>query len=218
MANKICIIATSCDKIGDEPTGAWAEEVVAPYRLWQKHGYSVTIASIKGGKVPVDPTSMAAPHATKEAMKGLMESTPLADIKAADFDAFFLAGGHGTVGDFPNDANLIALLEAAAAAGKVIGSVCHGAEGLVNVKGPDGKPLVAGKRMTGFSDKEEVAAGKDKVVPFLLESKLREHGALFETAADLWAPHAVADHKLVTGQNPASSSAVAKLLAEALSS
>ncbi|KAG2423128.1 hypothetical protein HXX76_015513 [Chlamydomonas incerta] len=229
MTKKICIICTSCDKIGDpaEATGAWAEEIVAPYRVWQKHGYSVTISSIKGGEVPMDQASLEPPFLNKEvedflldddAMKGLMESTPLADIKAADFDAFFLAGGHGTVGDFPNDPNLIALLEAAAAAGKVISSVCHGAEGFVNVKGPDGKPLVAGKCVTCFTDKEEYAVVKEKLVPFLLEAKLREQGARFEAAKELWAPHVVADHKLVTGQNPASSAAVAKLVAEVLSS
>ncbi|KAG2423129.1 hypothetical protein HXX76_015514 [Chlamydomonas incerta] len=228
MTKKICIICTSCDAIGEpaEPTGAWAEEIVAPYRVWQKHGYSVTIASIKGGKVPLDQTSLAPPFTNKEveeflddeaAFAGLVASTPVADIKAADFDAFFLAGGHGTVGDFPNDPNLIALLEAAAAAGKVISSVCHGAEGFVNVKGPDGKPLVAGKCMTCFTDKEEYASGKDKLVPFLLESKLREEGAFFEAAKDLWAPHVVADKNLVTGQNPASSSAVAKRVVEVLS-
>ncbi|KAG2435440.1 hypothetical protein HYH02_011940 [Chlamydomonas schloesseri] len=229
MTKKVVIICTSADKIGDppEPTGCWAEEVVAPYRVWQKHGYSVTIASIKGGEVPMDEVSLAPPYATKEvedfllddeAMKGLMESTPLSAISAADYDAFFLAGGHGTVVDFPNDPTLIALLEAAAAAGKVISAVCHGPEGLVNVKGPDGKPLVAGKCLTCFSDKEEYAVAKEKLVPFLLESKLRELGARYESAKDNWAPHVVADHKLVTGQNPASSAGVAKLVVEVLSS
>ncbi|PNH12142.1 hypothetical protein TSOC_000939, partial [Tetrabaena socialis] len=131
-------------------------------------------------------------------MKNLLESVPLADVKADGFDAVFLPGGHGACFDMPDEPRLIALLEQFAASGKVVSAVCHGPMGLVNVKGPDGKPLVAGKKVTGFSDAEEYAVAKEKVVPFLLEARLRELGGLYESG-DKWAPFAVRDGKLVTG-------------------
>ncbi|GLC42464.1 hypothetical protein PLESTM_001336000 [Pleodorina starrii] len=228
MAKNILIVCTSCDKLGDtdEPTGCWAEEVVAPYYVWRKHGYNVTIASVKGGEVPMDDASLNPPFLTKEvedfllddeAVKGVMESVPLSGVKASDYDAVFLPGGHGTCWDFPDNADLISLVSEFVEAGKVVSAVCHGPMGLVNVKGKDGKPLVAGKKVTGFSDAEEYAVVKEKVVPFLLQSKLVELGAEYKCAEQKWEPFAVRDGSLVTGQNPSSSARVAELVVEALS-
>ncbi|EFJ45186.1 hypothetical protein VOLCADRAFT_106142 [Volvox carteri f. nagariensis] len=229
MAKNILIVCTSCDRLGDtdEPTGCWAEEVVAPYYIWKKHGYNVTIASVKGGEVPMDEASLNPPFLTKEveefllddaAMKGLMESLPLSQVTAAGYDAVFLPGGHGTCWDFPDNAELLALLSQFVEANKVVSAVCHGPMGLVNVKGPDGQPLVAGKKATCFSDAEEFAVAKEKLVPFLLETRLKELGAVFQSAPEKWAPFALRDGNLVTGQNPASSARVAELVVEALSS
>lgn len=223
---KVLILCTSCDKLGGDPTGCWMEEVVAPYNVFKQHGYDVTVASVAGGEIPFDEASLAPPAATKdvdafilddECMKLVTESVPLAGLKAADFDAVFLPGGHGVCGDFPDNKELIALVEEIAAAGKVVSAVCHGPMGLVNVKGPDGQPIVAGKKVTGFSDAEEYAVAKEKLVPFLLEAKLRELGGLYEKAAANWAEHAVRDGHLVTGQNPGSSKRTAELVVEALS-
>ncbi|GFR44827.1 hypothetical protein Agub_g6167, partial [Astrephomene gubernaculifera] len=228
MAKNILIVCTSWDKLGDtdEPTGCWAEEVVAPYHVFKRQGYNVVIASIKGGEIPMDDASLNPPYLTKEvedflldddAMKGVMESLPLSDVRAADFDAVFLPGGHGACWDFPDNAALQSLLGEFVAAGKVVAAVCHGPVGLVNIKGPDGQPLVAGKKVTGFSDAEEFAVAKEGVVPFLLEARLRQLGGRYEAAAEKWAPHAVRDGNLVTGQNPASSAATAQLVVQALS-
>ncbi|GLC69319.1 hypothetical protein PLESTF_000815300 [Pleodorina starrii] len=146
-----------------------------------------------------------------------MESVPLSGVKASDYDAVFLPGGHGTCWDFPDNADLISLVSEFVEAGKVVSAVCHGPMGLVNVKGKDGKPLVAGKKVTGFSDAEEYAVVKEKVVPFLLQSKLVELGAEYKCAEQKWEPFAVRDGSLVTGQNPSSSARVAELVVEALS-
>ncbi|GIL80962.1 hypothetical protein Vretimale_9332 [Volvox reticuliferus] len=227
MAKNILIVCTSWDKLGDtkEPTGCWAEEVIAPYYIWKKHGYNVTIASVKGGEVPMDEASLNPPYLTKEvedfllddeAMKGLMDSVPLSDVKGDDYDAVFLPGGHGTCWDFPDNAELIALLSHFVDYNKVISAVCHGPMGLVNVKGTDGQPLVAGKKVTCFSDAEEVAVAKENVVPFMLETRLKELGALYECGPEKWAPFALRDCNLVTGQNPASSARVADLVVDAL--
>ncbi|KAG2484722.1 hypothetical protein HYH03_016469 [Edaphochlamys debaryana] len=225
-AKRVLIMCTSANKLKDVDTGCWAEEVCAPFYIWKKHGITATIGSIKGGEVPMDDASLNPPFLTKEveefllddeAMKGLTESVPLADAKVADYDAIFLPGGHGCVADFPDNAALIKLVEEFAAAGKVVAAVCHGPNGLVNVKGPDGKPLVAGKKVTGFSNAEEYAVAKENLVPFMLEDKLKELGGKFEMAKEKWASHAVVDGKLATGQNPGSSIAVAELVAKLLS-
>lgn len=226
MARQILIVATSHDKLGDtkETTGCWAEEIMTPIHLFKEAGYAVTVASIKGGEIPMDEASLNAPFLTPvvekmllddEAMKLILESQTLEGLKADNFEAVYLPGGHGTCWDFPDNAGLISLVEAFAAQGKVIGAVCHGPMGLVNVKGPDGKPLVAGKKVTCFTDAEEYAVVKEKIVPFLLQARLKELGCEFSNAAN-WTEYAVTDGKLVTGQNPQSSHKVAELMLKAL--
>lgn len=116
--------------------------------------------------------------------------------------------------DGPTDPTLRALISAFAAAGKIVSAVCHGP---VAFSGPEvnGKPLVAGKRVTCFSDSEENTVGKSHLVPFLPESRLRELGGLYEKGED-WCPYVVVDGKLITGQNPQSSELIGKAIAEAL--
>jgi putative intracellular protease/amidase len=138
-----------------------------------------------------------------------------ADVDAADFDAVFFPGGHGTMWDLPNDAGVTRAVERAFAGGKLVASVCHGAAGLVTAKRADGQPVVQGKRVNSFTDAEEAAVGLTDVVPFLLESRLRELGGRFEGAAN-WQPFAIRDGQLITGQNPQSSALVAKALLAAL--
>lgn len=224
---KILIILTSHAIMGDtgRPTGVWFEELAAPYYQFIDSGAEVDIASIDGGKVPIDPHSMKAagenPASVERflndgmAMEKIRASAKITDVAIDGYAAVFLPGGHGTMWDLPNSHALADVLSKAWTAGKVVAAVCHGPAGLVNVKDADGKPIVAGRRVSAFSNAEEIGAGLDKVVPFLLESRLREIGALYESGPD-FKPFAVRDGKLVTGQNPASSEKAARLTLEAI--
>jgi len=197
---KILILTTSHNKMGDTEhlTGSWVEEVAAPYYILADAGVAVTIASVAGGVVPFDPNSQK-PDAVKAeaaqrfikdtAVKSALQTTPaLAALKPDDFDGIFLPGGHGVMWDLPENKILADWLKKYDADGKIIAAVCHGPAGLTGALGADGKPLVAGRRVTGFTNAEEKAVGLDHVVPFLLESRLRELGGMFESGGD-WQPH-----------------------------
>ncbi|KAH7290684.1 hypothetical protein KP509_30G059300 [Ceratopteris richardii] len=226
MAGKrVLFLCTSHAALGDtgKSTGVWAEEVAAPYYILKEAGCHIDIASIKGGKIPLDPESLEGnlndhTHSflkDHHGLKSKVESSLSIDEASEDYDAVFLPGGHGVCYDFPDNPALITLLEKFWAEGKVVASVCHGPVGFVNIKAPDGEYIVKGKKVTGFTNSEEDAVGKTAFVPFLLEDKLKERGAHFERAND-WNPYAVADGKLITGQNPMSSEKLAKLILEAL--
>jgi putative intracellular protease/amidase len=109
----------------------------------------------------------------------------------------------------------IKLIESFLAAGKTFALVCHAPGALRHVKTADGKPLVAGKTVTGFTDGEEADVGLTKVVPFLVEDELMGLGAIFSKVKN-WGVYTVTDGQLITGQNPASSGPVAKLLIDTL--
>jgi len=222
---RILIVATSHDKLGntDEPTGSWIEELAAPYYVFKDAGAHVVVASLKGGKIPFDPTSFTENFVTDyvkryqgdEELKHYVEhSLPIKDIPGS-FDALFVPGGHGIIYDGPNDKTFIALGNKFLAEGKVVSAVCHGPAGLVNFHNPDGTSIYKGKKVAGFTNAEEDAVQKTPYVPFLLEDKLKELGGLYESAPN-WQVKAVADGKLVTGQNPASSELVAELVLNAL--
>jgi putative intracellular protease/amidase len=225
--SKILFVTTSHTKMGatDHRTGSWVEEVAAPYYILTDAGVEVTIASIDGGVVPFDPNSEK-PDAVKadaaqrflqdNAVQAALKSTPaLADVDADGFDGVFLPGGHGVMWDLPENKALADLLQNYDSAGKVIAAVCHGPAGLVGARRADGQKLVAGRKVTGFTNQEEAAVGLTEVVPFLLESKLRELGGVFESGGD-WQPHAVRDGHLITGQNPMSSELVGEAILAAL--
>lgn len=222
-AIKILLIVTSHDRLGttQEPTGFWLEELAAPYQEFSAAGAQVDIASPRGGKAPADPRSVKEPSeasraflADPEAMKKLEHTLVLEEVKEP-YDAYFVVGGHGVMWDLAVHTPLQRLLASGYARGGVVAAVCHGPAALVGVKGSDGRPLVAGKRVAGFSNEEEVAAKLDKVVPFALETRLRELGGRYERGP-MWGSFAVRDGRLVTGQNPASSVAVAREVLAAL--
>ena len=219
---KILIVLTSHDQLGDTgtKTGFWLEEFAAPYYVFKDAGAAITLASPKGGQPPLDPKSDLSENLTEltkrfrtdsAAQAELVNTKKLADVSAADFDAVFYPGGHGPMWDMPDNPTSIALIEAFVKADKPVGAVCHAPAAFVNVRGKDGKYLVNGKRVTGFTNAEEKAEGLTEVVPFLLEDRLKERGALYSKGAD-WTPHVEVDGKLVTGQNPASSGPAAKEL------
>ncbi len=219
---KVLVVLTSHAALGDtgKQTGFWLEELAAPYYVFKDAGAAITLASPKGGQPPLDPKS-AAPdaqtdstrrfNADTEAQAALSATLRLADLDIADFDAVFYPGGHGPLWDLANDRASITLLEAASAAGKPIGAVCHAPGVLRDVKAPDGTALVKGKQVTGYSNSEEDAVGLTDVVPFLVEDMLKAKGGLYSRTAD-WGVHVVEDGQLVTGQNPASSAKAAEVL------
>ena len=219
---KILMVLTSHDQLGDtgEKTGFWLEEFAAPYYTLKDAGAQVVLASPKGGQPPIDPKSDAEDSQTeatkrfkadKDAQADLADTAVLSGVKDAGFDAVFFPGGHGPLWDLAEDADSIRLIEAFAASDRPVGAVCHAPAVFKNTKGADGKPLVNGKRVTGFTNTEEDAVQLTDVVPFLVEDMLKANGGLYEKSDD-WASFAITDGKLVTGQNPASSEAAAEQL------
>jgi putative intracellular protease/amidase len=219
---KILMVLTSHDKLGDtgKKTGFWLEEFAAPYYVFMDAGSEVTLASPKGGQPPLDPASDTADAQTeatkrfkndKAAQTALAHTAVLSTVSADGFDAIFYPGGHGPLWDLAEDAASIKLIETFAASDRPIGAVCHAPAALKHPKDADGKSLVLGKTVTGFTNSEEEGAGLTKVVPFLVEDMLKTSGGKYEKGAD-WAPFVVIDGKLVTGQNPASSEEAARKL------
>lgn len=215
----VLMLVTGADQMTNgKPTGLWLEEFAAPYLALQKAGYEIEVATPKGGAAPIDERSKPTPeqaNAWKEAEKRLSTTKPLSDIRAENFSAIFIPGGHGVMFDLADDAAAANLIQEFDTAGKPIAAVCHGPAALVKVVRKDGTPLVKGKTVAAFTDDEERAVKLDKDMPFLLETKLRELGAKIDKKEN-FAAHAVRDGNLITGQNPASSEATVKLLIEAL--
>lgn len=225
---KILIVLTSHDRLGDtgQKTGFWLEELVAPYYVFKDAGAEVVLASPQGGRPPLDPKSNEPGFQTDEtrrfeadaeAMSLLSNTAPLTSVTHEAFDSVFYPGGHGPLWDLAEDTASIRLIEATLEAGKPVALVCHAPGVLRHAKTPDGKPLVEGKDVTGFTNSEEAAVGLTEVVPFLVEDELKRNGGTFSKADD-WAPYVVADGLLITGQNPASSGPAAKRLLEQLTS
>jgi putative intracellular protease/amidase len=223
---RILIVTTSNARLGDggKPTGLWLEELATPYFVLRDAGVDITLTSIRGGEIPLDPRSVEGDDVPASAQRFLADGTlraairdslPVEAMRGEDFDAVFLPGGHGTMWDLPDSVRLARLVGEADAAGRIVSAVCHGPAGLVAARRADGRPLVEGRKVTAFTNAEEDAVGLRDAVPFLLETRLRELGARFESAP-VFQPHAVRDGALITGQNPASSGPVAKLVVEAL--
>jgi putative intracellular protease/amidase len=222
---KIVMVLTSHDQLGKtgHKTGLWLEEFAAPYYVFRDAGVELTLASPKGGQPPIDPKSdlpenqtpaMARFKGDDVAKKALANTIKLADVRAADYDTVFYPGGHGPMWDLAESPVSIALLEAFYLSGKPIALVCHAPGALRHVVS-GGAPLVKGKRVTGFTNEEEVAVQLTKVVPFLVEDELKRLGAKFEKVAN-WQPFSIVDGRLVTGQNPASSERTAENLLQLL--
>ncbi|MCG8707439.1 type 1 glutamine amidotransferase domain-containing protein [Brenneria sp. 4F2] len=222
----ILIVLTSHDRLGDtgKKTGFWLEEFAAPYYVFKDAGAQITLASPAGGQPPLDPKSDEPDAQTAatdrfrhdpQAQDALAHTDKLSALNPADFDAVFYSGGHGPLWDLATDAASIRLIETFDRADKPLGLVCHAPGALRNAKSADGQPLVKGRKVTGFSNSEEDAVQLSDVVPFLIEDEFKRLGGHYEKGAD-WHPHVVIDGHLVTGQNPASSEAVAAALLKQL--
>jgi putative intracellular protease/amidase len=220
MASRnILLIATSHDALGEtgNKTGFWYEELAAPYYVFHDAGFTPVIVSPKGGRPPVDPRSEAPDFRTPSverfsadgAAQSMLENSVTPEEAPADPAALFLVGGHGTMWDFPDWPGLAQLLHNAQAGGKPIGAVCHGVAGLLCYQTDGRHPLVADRKLTGFTNNEEAAVGLTDVVPFLLQDRLTEAGAAFSEGA-AFSKHVAKDGLLVTGQNPSSSQRAAE--------
>ena len=218
---KILMVLTSHDQLGNtgRKTGFWLEEFAAPYFVFRDAGVQLTLASPKGGQPPVDPKSdepenqtsaMARFKQDKTAQNDLAHTSKLADMKSDDFDTIFYVGGHGPMWDIAESADSIALIESFYNSGKPVALVCH-SPGVLHRVTYKGAPLVKGKHVTGFTNGEEEQVQLTHVVPFLVEDELLRLGAIFEKVAN-WQPFSVVDGRLITGQNPASSTLAAQNL------
>ena len=218
----ILMVLTSHDQLGDtgKKTGFWLEEFAAPYYVFMDAGAKVTLASPKGGQPPLDPKSDepdAQTDATRrfkadpDAQRALAHTAKLADVHAADCDAVFYPGGHGPLWDLAQDPHSLRLIQQMLQADKTVAAVCHAPGVLWRAKAADGASVVKGRRVTGFTNSEEDAAGLTQAVPFLVQDMLVESGGVYSKGAD-WQPHVVTDGALITGQNPASSALAARAL------
>jgi putative intracellular protease/amidase len=208
-------------------TGFWAEELIAPMRVFADAGVDVTIASPGGVRPTVDEGSLSAEvvggedeaaelRVALEALDDLLAApVPLADISADDYDGVFIPGGHGPMEDLAVSEELGRLLVSMVDDGRIIGAVCHGPAALLSAMRPDGSWAFAGRELSGFTNEEETQAGLADRAPWLLEDRMRQAGGLMSTGP-AWQPYSVVDDNVVTGQNPASSTEVAQKTVEAL--
>ena len=206
------VVCTSHNKMGEKDTGAFGSEFTVPYYAFINAGLEVELASIKGGAIPLQPWSWTWPLVTaddrrfmadEEAMRKFKNSKPINEVNPSEYDVVFMAGGWGAAYDLAQSDELAAVITKANAEGKILGSVCHGALGLVNAKGSDGQLLVKGRRITGVTN-DQINAFGIAITPKHPETELREAGAIYEAQhawRDYFATHTTIDGNLVTGQN-----------------
>lgn len=224
---KILIVVTSVNMYdsGKLETGLWLSELTHIYHLAKEQGYDITIASTKGGNTPIDPESLK-PMMLDKVTKGywadssfrslLKHTKSLSEVSEQQFDCVYLAGGHGTMYDFPNDTTLQSIIKQHYETGKIVAAVCHGVGGLLNVKLSNGEYLIKGKTITGFNWFEESLARRKKEVPFNLEKSLKERGSNYKKAFIPMTSKVLVDGNLITGQNPFSSKEIAKVVMQQL--
>ncbi|MBX3411487.1 MAG: type 1 glutamine amidotransferase domain-containing protein [Pirellulales bacterium] len=220
MKKSILVVVTSTAKYPamNRPTGLWLGEAVHFVEQVEAAGYGVDFVSPQGGYTPIDPASlgeMALPidweyYQNPQFMARLGATMRPEQIDPDLYAAIYFAGGHGVIWDFPDNVTLQRISAQIYASGGIVASVCHGAVGLLNIKLSDESSLIAGKIVTGFSNEEERLAKLDEHVPFLTEDELKLRGAIYRQADHPFTEFAVADGRLVTGQNPQSGAAVAK--------
>lgn len=206
-------------------TGLWLSELTHIYHAAKEKGWEVTIASPKGGAVPLDPESLKPLvldkmtkdyYQSRTFMDELNRSKSLQEVENEKFDVVYLAGGHATMYDFPDDKILQSIIAKQYESGKMVAAICHGVGGLLNVKLTNGKNLIAGKRLTGFDWFEESIARRKREVPFNLEEALKERGVIYDKAFIPMTSKVVVDGNLITGQNPFSSKEMAKVVVKEL--
>ena len=225
MKKKALIVVTNVSKYenANRPTGLWLGEAVHFVEVMRKNGWQMDYVSPEGGYTPIDPHSLEAASMTdldwqyytdSAFMNRLGSTLPAAQVQPDAYDVIYYTGGHGVLWDFPDNQKLQEIASAIYEKGGIVSAVCHGLAGLLNIKRSDGKNLIDGVTVTGFSNSEERAIQLDKLVPYLTETELVKRGAVYVKGAD-WSEFAVADSRVITGQNPASGAAVAREILKA---
>lgn len=223
---KILIIVTNINAYASgKETGLWLSELTHLYQAAVEKGYVITIASPTGGNVPIDPESLK-PLTLDKISKSywndtsfrelLQNSKSLSEVSNEAFDLVYLAGGHGTMYDFPDDTTMQTIIRNQYESGKLVTAICHGVGGLLNVKLSNGEYLIKDRKITGFNWFEESLAGRKKEVPFNLEAGLKGRGADYKKAFIPMTSKVVVDGNLITGQNPFSSKETAKVIMKEL--
>lgn len=227
MAKRILHVVSNVAHYADptQPTGLWLSELTHAYDVFAEKRYGQTIVSPLGGVSPLEPRALKWPLLDASAKAwlddpnrmALLQATAAPDeIDPTDFDAIYFTGGHAVMWDFPDSEGLQRITRSIWERGGIVSAVCHGYCGLLNTRLSDGKLLVAGKRLTGFSWTEEVLAGVAKKMPYNAEAEMKARGALYKKAFLPFVSYAVADGRLVTGQNPWSAKATAEKVASLL--
>jgi putative intracellular protease/amidase len=227
MTKRILHVVTNVSHYDDpsHPTGLWLSELVHAWEVFEEHGFEQAIVSPEGGAVPLEPRSLKFPsydraskawHADPERMALLENTASPEGIEATDYDAIYFTGGHAVMYDFPDSLGLQRITREIWEQGGIVSSVCHGYCGLLNTRLSYGSLLVEGRKVTGFAWQEEVLARVDKLVPYNAEEEMKKRGARYEKAKLPFVSYAIADGKLVTGQNPGSAKETARKVAELL--
>ncbi|HYX37894.1 MAG TPA: type 1 glutamine amidotransferase domain-containing protein [Oligoflexus sp.] len=224
---KILVIVTNHSLYPNrtDTTGLWVTELTHFYDIMNEAGFEMDFASPLGGKTPLDERSQSWMYMDAAAkghlkdryfMDKINNTKSASEVNSAEYFAIYFTGGHGTMWDFRTSPDLKKVAEQIYNQGGYVTSVCHGAAGLLSLTRPDGKPLIAGKKVTGFSNTEEWLAGLKNEVPFLLQDELKTLGAKYQKSFFPFSSYAVVDGRLVTGQNPNSGKAVAQALLNAV--
>jgi putative intracellular protease/amidase len=227
MAKRILHVVSNVAHFADpcQPTGLWLSELTHAHDVFAAKGCEQRIVSPKGGRSPLEPRALEWPLLDDSAKRWLDEKNRSAQLEAtatpeeidpADYDAIYFTGGHAVMFDFPDAEGLQQITRAIYERGGIVSSVCHGYCGLLNTRLSDGRLLVAGKRLTGFSWREEILAGVTKKVPYNAEAEMKQRGALYEKAFLPFVSYVVVAGRLVTGQNPRSARATAEQVAALL--
>ena len=219
-SKSILAIATNHSELPNgHKTGLWLEEYAVPADIIKKKGYRLNLASLRGGRIPIDPRSMPESKDDPElrkALNELSETLPLNRVNTSHYDALFFPGGHGAMFDLADSRLVGDIIASFIDSGRIVAALCHGPAALLSACHSDGRPIVSGRKLTAFSNDEEVAAQLDQIMPFLLQTKLQELGANYQCLPK-WSDNVVVDGNLITGQNPYSSASTALALIEVLS-
>lgn len=216
MSKKALIVLTSQDTIGNttKKTGAYLIEFTNMFFKFLEKGYQIDFASPKGGKTPLDGVNLENPinknfMENPEYLSRVENTIPLNKVDPKKYSVIYLAGGHGAMWDFPENKDLAKVVAQIYETNGVVGAICHGVSGLLNVKLSNGKALVENRNINSFTNEEEEAVKLDKLVPFLLETELELKGAKF-LKSPKFTEHVEISDRLLTGQNPQSAEKLAQ--------
>lgn len=219
---KILFVVTSTSRKGNtgKKTGYFLSEVSHPWKVLNDAGYTIDFVSPQGGQPPVDAFDLTDPvnkefWDNKTYNSKINNSMKPSEVDPSQYAAIFYAGGHGTMWDLPDNTDIASIAAKIYENGGVVAAVCHGPSGLVNIRLSNGKYLIDGKHINSFTNAEENIVGETDILPFMLETMLREHGAIYEQS-DPWQVHVTVDQRVITGQNPMSATSVGEAIKYAL--